>query len=139
MIKVNKIAQASSSVFVLADVSDRSPQKLSIFIIKKRICVGSEHVKDILFYFENKITDHRSDVQATLLGKIVKLEGAEADEAAELMFARHPHMREWPALMHTWYVLELVIERAEVLAYFGGYASVSAEDYYAVNAPLKKR
>jgi hypothetical protein len=56
--------------------------------------------------------------------------GAAAEEAAALLFARHPAMRAWPP-GHGFRPWELRIETVRVLDWYGGAADVAPEEYWA--------
>lgn len=70
-------------------------------------------------------------VQANVFGH-AKLVPKEAEqEAAGIMFARHPQMKAWAALAHTWAFYEIGITDVRVLDFFGGYHRVTPEEYFA--------
>ena len=69
--------------------------------------------------------------QVSILGKAEKVPEAEEEEAAELLFARHPQMKAWALLAHEWQFYELHVEHAYILDWFGPYRAVSKEDYFA--------
>ena len=70
-------------------------------------------------------------LQASILGKAEKVPESQAEEAAELMFARHPQMKGWAQLKHKWQFYELQVENAYILDWFGGYHTVSRDEYFA--------
>ena len=57
----------------------------------------------------------------------------EEDLARDALFTRHPNMRDYP-LGHEFYFAKMNIKHVCLLAYYGGAAQVSLEDYY--NASL---
>lgn len=69
--------------------------------------------------------------RASILGKAEKVPESQADEAAELLFARHPQMKGWAQLKHKWQFYELHVENAFILDWFGGYHTVSRDEYFA--------
>lgn len=66
-----------------------------------------------------------------MLGNAKKVPEKEEDEAALLMFARHPQMKAWSLLAHEWNFYELHVDHAYIIDWFGGYNAVSKDDYFA--------
>ena len=57
---------------------------------------------------------------------------AEADAAAEVLFARHPEMQSWPP-DHGFAPWELRIDTLRVLDFFGGAHDLTPEEYFAAD------
>ena len=69
--------------------------------------------------------------QVSILGKAEKVPEEQAAEAADLVFARHPQMKAWAHLKHKWLFYEVHVENAYILDWFGGYHTVSKDEYFA--------
>jgi hypothetical protein len=80
-----------------------------------------------------------STVQATVVGFVQALRAKDAEVAADLMFSRHPQMRFWSHLAHTWTFYELDVSYVEVLDFFGGFHNVSRESYFAAEPKATPR
>lgn len=72
-------------------------------------------------------------VQVSVFGHARPVPKEGVAEAADIMFARHPQMRAWAAMAHTWVFYEISVTNAYVLDFFGGWHNVSRDDYYAAS------
>ena len=65
-------------------------------------------------------------------GTLARVPAAEADAAAELLFARHPEMQSWPA-DHGFAPFELQIDTLRLLDFFGGAHDLTPAEYFAAD------
>eukprot|EP00208_Stichococcus_sp_RCC1054_P006725 CAMPEP_0206141792 /NCGR_PEP_ID=MMETSP1473-20131121/14135_1 /ASSEMBLY_ACC=CAM_ASM_001109 /TAXON_ID=1461547 /ORGANISM="Stichococcus sp, Strain RCC1054" /LENGTH=211 /DNA_ID=CAMNT_0053536487 /DNA_START=99 /DNA_END=734 /DNA_ORIENTATION=+ len=69
--------------------------------------------------------------KVSITGEVAPVPKAQLREAEDLMFQRHPAMRQWPK-DHGFQLYELVISSVRLLDFYGGAADISPKAYYDV-------
>ncbi|GAB4823383.1 hypothetical protein N2152v2_010429 [Parachlorella kessleri] len=70
----------------------------------------------------------------SISGEMQKVPSEQLDEAEELLFSRHPAMKDWPA-DHKFEMYELHIQTMSLLDWYGGAHIISPEEYFAADVP----
>ncbi|CAL1597975.1 unnamed protein product [Knipowitschia caucasica] len=73
-----------------------------------------------------------------LSGRVIQVNGSEAEFAKASLFSRHPEMMDWPH-DHDWFFAKFNISLVWVLDYFGGVKTVSPEEYFKASPDRKTR